>query len=219
MNIINTPPVGLPVILADGLFPTQLDALNYLEHAPKVICCDNAIEKLDKYTNKEPEAIIGDLDSLSSKFKEKYKKKIFHDPDQDTNDLTKAVKWCLKNKINHVNVLGATGEREDHTLGNISLLLKHANIIKWSFISDYGYFFPLQSSSVIQCSKGQQISIFSFNPACKISSKGLKYPLNNNQFKLPWEGTLNESLDDEFILKISSPDVIVFIANEVKYNT
>ncbi len=216
MNVINTPEIGLPIILADGAFPKQEFALQYLNNAPKIICCDNAIEKLDKNTNRVPEAIIGDLDSISKEYKTKYEKLIFHDPDQDSNDLTKAVEWCINNNIYNVIVLGATGEREDHTLGNISLLLNHSKIINWSFITDYGYFIPLTSSSTIQCKKGQQISIFSFDYNCKITSQGLKYPLNQHQFKLPWEGTLNEAIDNEFSLEISSADVIVFVANEIK---
>ena len=42
--------------------------------------------------------------------------------DQETNDLTKAVNYVKTLGFREVLILGATGRREDHTLGNISLL-------------------------------------------------------------------------------------------------
>ena len=48
---------------------------------------------------------------------------IVHVTEQETNDLNKAFRYCLANGWTDIVILGATGKREDHTLGNIGLLM------------------------------------------------------------------------------------------------
>ena len=69
----------------------------------------------------EPEAIVGDLDSLSPEIAERFADRLYQDSEQDTNDLTKAVRWCIDKGYEEIVILGATGKREDHTIANISL--------------------------------------------------------------------------------------------------
>ena len=47
---------------------------------------------------------------------------IHRETEQETNDLSKAFRYCLKRGWKKLFILGATGKREDHTMGNISLL-------------------------------------------------------------------------------------------------
>ena len=51
------------VILADGSFPVHRIPISYLREAEHIICCDGSAERL-LVTGLEPEAIVGDLDSL-----------------------------------------------------------------------------------------------------------------------------------------------------------
>ena len=72
-----------------------------------------------------PDAIVGDMDSLNESIAGRFHDRIFKDKDQDTNDLTKAVAWCSERGYRDLVILGATGKREDHTIGNISLLAEY----------------------------------------------------------------------------------------------
>ena len=130
------------VILADGDFPVHEIPLGYLKSAEHLICCDGSAESLVK-TGMEPEAIAGDLDSLSTDLKRRFSDRLFQDNDQDTNDLTKAVKWCLGKGYKEIVILGATGKREDHTIGNISLLAEYSKEIKVMMVTDTGIITPL----------------------------------------------------------------------------
>ena len=59
--------------------------------------------------------------------------------DQEINDLTKSVRFAHTQGYREVLILGATGLREDHTLGNISLLMDYAHLFKRvEMLSDYG---------------------------------------------------------------------------------
>ena len=81
------------VILANGRFPTHPVPLSILKNATRLICCDGAANNMEAM-GLTPTAIVGDLDSLSEDLKGKYSDRLFQDTDTETNDLTKAVKWC-----------------------------------------------------------------------------------------------------------------------------
>lgn len=115
------------IIVADGAFPTHAEPLRLLREAGFVVCCDGAAASLTGY-GIEPGIIIGDLDSLTNELAERYSDRLLPDPDQETNDLTKAVYWCIRHKATDLTILGATGKREDHTLGNISLLASYGKL-------------------------------------------------------------------------------------------
>jgi thiamine pyrophosphokinase len=121
------------VILADGSFPTHPEPLRLLREASFIACCDGAAAALTDF-GIEPGVVIGDLDSLSRELEERYRDRLVPDPDQETNDLTKAVKWCVRHGATELVILGATGKREDHTLGNISLLASYGKL-KTSYAS------------------------------------------------------------------------------------
>jgi thiamine pyrophosphokinase len=83
------------VILAGGSFPVHDIPLGYLRNAEHIICCDGSAESLI-VADLEPEAIVGDLDSINPEIAERFKDHLFQDSNQDTNDLTKSVRWCIK---------------------------------------------------------------------------------------------------------------------------
>jgi len=198
------------VILADGMFPTHPAPLDVLQHADTVVCCDGAASKLMQF-GREPDFIVGDMDSLSPLLKERFADRLFSSPDQETNDLTKAVAFCKERHAKRITVLGATGLREDHTLGNIALLSDYTPLFESiEMMTDYGIFTVMTESGHLSCHKGQQISIFALNPEARLSAEGLKYPISNRTLSSWWQGTLNEALGECFSLCFSEGKWIVF---------
>ena len=194
------------VILAAGDFPTDVTAMRILRNAKHLIACDRAVEELLEM-DIEPEVIVGDGDSVSATTKAKYQH-IFHTIDeQEDNDLTKATKYALQ----HFNLsgtptfcyLGATGKREDHTLGNIALLIhyyKQLNIVP-TMVTNYGWFTVSQGKTTFAAFPKQQVSIFQIG--CKrIESEGLKW--NIYPFNELWQGTLNEAVGNSFTIDSDS---------------
>jgi len=191
------------VILANGLFPTSKQGLDLLEAADQLICCDGAADKLIAY-GLVPHVIIGDLDSVSTKIREQYASLLIHLDDQNSNDLTKAVHYCIEKGYPSVTILGATGLREDHTLGNISLMIEYFPRIEVRIISDYGIFFLVQSGEEVQSYAGEKISFFSIDNSICVTSKGLKYPLDKLQLSNWYAATLNEARAESFSLHYES---------------
>jgi len=191
------------VILAKGLFPRSRQGLDLLEAADQLICCDGAADELIA-KGMSPHVIIGDMDSLSGEVSEQFASIIIRSDDQESNDLTKAVHYCIDKGYSSVSILGATGLREDHTLGNISLMLEYYSRIGVEIISDYGVFSLVQSGDKVQSRPGENISLFSIDNKLRVSSTGLKYPLNDLQLSNWYRATLNEATGDHFTLIFES---------------
>ena len=196
------------IILANGAFPESDTLLSILDTADKIICCDGAVNKLVN-SGREPSIIIGDLDSAKESIKQKFADRLIHIKDQNTNDLTKAVNWCLSQGINKVIIMGATGEREDHTIANIALLSKYEQEINIKIMTDNGVFIPISETTTFETFIGQQISIFSQNPEVALSSEGLKYPLQNLKLSSWWMGTLNEATADKITISFEEKARII----------
>ncbi|MBE9516927.1 MAG: thiamine diphosphokinase [Bacteroidetes bacterium] len=191
------------VILANGLFPKAQHGLDLLKAADQLICCDGAADKLIA-KGMSPHVIVGDMDSLSGEVREQYASIIIHSDDQESNDLTKAVHYCIDKGYSSVTILGATGLREDHTLGNISLMLEYYPRIEVQIISDYGIFFLVQSGEQVRSKLGEKISFFSIDNRVSVSSTGLLYQLNDLRLANWYRATLNEATADQFTLYFES---------------
>ena len=205
------------VILAAGDFPQAAAPLRALREAGVRICCDSAAEALVAY-GQEPDRIVGDLDSLSPAFRERFADRITHISGQDDNDLTKAFHLALTLSPSRITILGATGKREDHTLGNISLLLDYAREASCpvTILTDYGRFETIFDTATLPSVPGQQISIFAFDNTLTIKSAGLKYPTDQVRFDTLWKATLNEALSSSFTLTLSHAcGVLLFFADHL----
>ena len=185
------------VIVAGGEFPTTPQPLEVLQNAPFVVCCDGAA---DHYiaTGHVPDAIVGDGDSISAANREKYAHMLHIVAEQETNDQTKAVHHLMERNMRHIAIVGATGRREDHTIGNISLLIEYARKgCEVCSFTDHGVFIPCNGTTTHKCRKGQQVSIFSIT-ARDLSAEGLLYPIYD--FNNWWQGTLNECTGEKFTI-------------------
>ena len=206
---------GSLVILADGDFPTSEKALRALDDAECVIACDGAALKL-LASGRQPDHIVGDMDSLPADFQQRYAHIISRSACQETNDLTKAFRLAQSLSPSRITILGATGRREDHTLGNISLLLDYAReaACPVCMLTDFGRFEAIFDTATLSSVKDQEISIFAFDPTLNVKSAGLDYPTDSVVFDSLWKATLNVASGDSFSLELSHPcGVLVYFAD------
>lgn len=186
------------VIVDAGLFPTNPLALQWLSDCERIVCCDGAANRY-LAAGRKVWRIVGDGDSLSPDVKQHYADIIRRFPDQETNDQTKAVMYLKDHNVRTIAILGATGLREDHTLGNISLLINYLREgIDARIYTDFGVFIAACGDRYFHCRKGSQVSIFNFG-ATGMQAEGLRYPIRD--FDSWWQGTLNETTDDRFSIR------------------
>ena len=187
------------VILANGDYPTHPISLNILNTSAYTVCCDGAANHYLRCGH-VPNAIVGDTDSLSSENRQRYSHLLHTIADQQTNDLTKAVHYLLSQGKKNIDIVGATGKREDHTMANISLLINYmregANVRMYT---DHCLIIPCHNYTTFYTTKeAQQVSVINFG-ATGLRASGLAYPLFD--FDNLWQGTLNESTGSSFTIK------------------
>jgi len=179
------------VILANGVFPTAEAPLRFLHDAPFVVCCDGAARHWPQC-----DAVVGDGDSVPEALRER----LIQIDEQEDNDLTKATRYCLSKGMKRIVYLGATGLREDHTIGNISLMARYAQEMEVTplMATDYGWFVVAEGECVFDSFKKQQVSIFNID--CQsLASEGLRW--NAYPYRQFWQGTLNEAVGRKFVLR------------------
>ena len=187
------------VIVANGEFPTHPQPLEVLHNARHIIACDGAIKHVP-----QAEIVIGDGDSVPTE----YRSRLIRVEEQEDNDLTKATRYCLKTFASSpalhssrlkIAYIAATGKREDHTLGNISLLMRYYREfgIEGIMLTDHGVFTPAYGRQTFESFKGQQVSILNFGSS-QLGCEGLRW--QSYAYEQWWQGTLNEAVGKNFVL-------------------
>lgn len=197
------------VILAAGEYPKAGgEGERRLKSAEFVIACDSAADEFFRHFGRRPAVTIGDLDSLKGEAPE-----AIRISEQDTNDLKKAIDYALKRfEAKDVVIVGATGKREDHTLGNIYRAMEEGIEV----VTDYGTFYPFDKVIRLKAGKGRGISVFAATPDVKMRSRGLAWQLEGVDFKYPYVGTLNRAANDWVLIK-SDGAGFVYLPDEAGY--
>ena len=217
------------VIIGGGDFPRKSFPRELIRRADVIVCCDgNALkaflrnrERIFGDTSKEPDAVVGDMDSMSPSLAKKYSRILIKVEEQDDNDQTKALHHIINNfpEVDTVHILAATGRREDHTVGNLGLLMEYARSLSGAegpsidMVSDYSTAFAITDSCDLFLGKGRRISIFSPDNSLKITSKGLEWQTSGVVFDNWWPATLNRTTEDVVSLKLSHKSVALIITD------
>ena len=214
------------VIICDGQFPKTEYPRYLMQTAGFTICCDGAVAKYLRHSKsifgqeRRPDLVIGDMDTLPAAMQKKHADIIIKETEQEHNDQTKAVRWALNNipDIDHIYILGATGGRIDHTIGNASLLMEYTRLfdlgeIGITMVSDNGTAFAVNDTIEFDCGIGRQVSIFSPDNSLRIKSSGLEYPTDEVVFDNWWKATLNKASSDTVRLEFSHRSMALIILN------
>ena len=214
------------VIICDGRFPKSDYPRYLIKTADVIICCDGALQKFLRNSisifgeKRLPDVVVGDMDSLSATLRKKHSEIIVQIDEQEHNDQTKAFRWALENikGISQIYILGATGEREDHTIGNISLLMEYARTydlegmgINVEMVSDHATMFAARDTFEMDCGEGRRISIFSPDNSLRIKSEGLEWPTDEVVFDNWWKATLNKASQDHVKLEFSHRSIALIM--------
>lgn len=214
------------VIICDGQFPESEYPRYLMRTADYTICCDGALTKYLRHSRsifgeeRRPDLVIGDMDTLSRAMQKKHDDIIIKVEEQEHNDQTKAVRWALTEMegVGYIYILGATGGRLDHTIGNASLLMEYTRMFNLAakgvtieMISDTCTAFAVNDTVEFDCGIGRKVSIFSPDNSLRIKSKGLEYPTDEVVFDNWWKATLNKAVTDTVRLEFSHPSMALII--------
>ena len=215
----NGRPVETIAIVCNGQFPRKEYPLYLLRSANAVVCCDGALQALEK-RGIVPDVVIGDLDSVCGRALKRFPGRVVRVQDQETNDLTKAFSFVMDAypDCTAIHILAATGYREDHTLGNLSLLMEYERRYRLSergisvdLVSDYSTALALTDSATLDVGQGRSVSLFSTDPMLQVRSEGLEWPTDGVVFDNWWKASLNRASADRITLTFSHPAPVLVI--------
>ncbi|MEJ2193609.1 MAG: thiamine diphosphokinase [Ignavibacteriaceae bacterium] len=205
------------IILAHGK-PPRKSIINYFQNRDynTLICADGGANSAIKM-NLVPDVIIGDMDSISNESKRKFKKTSRFIPvsRQNDTDVEKSLKYVIKNGYTEVLLTGVTGNRLDHTICNLGIVLKFFPQIGISLIAEDSYLKPYNGYIKLRSLRGETFSLYGFDKKTKIKSKGLKYPLKD--VILPFgekESTSNVSISS--VVELNIRNGVILVVRDVK---
>ena len=206
------------LIIANGKSPAK-SVVNYFVNKgySTIICADGGANSAKKI-GVIPNFIVGDLDSISESTLKYFngKSKIIKYKRQNDTDVEKSLKFAINKKYNEVILLGVTGDRLDHTICNLGIVLKFFDKIKISLVSEKSFLIPINKPTILKSKIGETISFYAFDKKTKITSTCLKYKLNNTA--LPFgikESTSNVAIQNDIRIKVTGG--IVFVIRDFNF--
>jgi thiamine pyrophosphokinase len=189
-----------------------------LRAADVIICADGGVRHTFEM-NVMPDIILGDMDSAKAEYIDYYKKQVpivQFNRDKSKTDTQLCLEYALE-RYDDILILGATGTRLDHTLGNISLLKLAADLDKKACIADENNeICVIKDHILLEGSKEDILSLLPLGSKVEgITLTGVYYPLENavmeignpygisNRFK---ENKAELSIKSGYLLVIKSRD-------------
>lgn len=205
------------LILANGDHPLKGNLTFLSKNGYSTLFCADGGANTAYKMGLNPNYIAGDLDSISPYVLEHYRKKckIIHIRRQNDTDVEKCIKLAIKLKYEEAILIGATGNRIDHSFCNIGILIKFHDKIKLKLLHHNSIMETAKNKMTIETVTNEIISIYGISPKTKISSSGLKYHLSKS--KLPFgekESTSNVAISNKVELIIK--DGIILLVRDFK---
>ena len=154
-----------------------------------------------------PDCVVGDYDSVESAILEDFRgiksiQWVDLIPEKDDTDTEAAVRLAIEKGSTSVTILGATGSRIDHVLGNIQLLYQlHQAGVEGSLVDACNRIRLVSGTCVITKKEqfGKYVSVIPFEKSLSdVTIQGMKYPLNHGRISLGTTlGISNEIIDEQ----------------------
>ncbi len=203
------------VIVAGGWIRKPFVLKGIIKEDDFVIAADGGLVHLEK-GGFEPNLLVGDLDSLEDKKRAKAEEKgiriLAHSSEKDDTDTELAIQHALTINPEEIIVVAGIGDRLDHTLSNVGLLLyglrqrvsmRLTDGIQDAFLTD--------DRVEVVGKKGDVVSLLPWTEKVDgITTEGLKYPLVDGS--LVWGHSLgisNELTATKATIEISSGILLV----------
>ncbi|MEX0648615.1 MAG: thiamine diphosphokinase [Balneolaceae bacterium] len=202
------------VILCDGAPPPEKIFKEELAKCGLFIAADGGAVYA-QHLEADPDVIIGDLDSYTVTGNEPGR--VIKDPDQETNDLEKALQYAKQKGAGDIVVFGATGKRLDQTLKNLSVLKQFNDHFNSLIFRDlYSDIFLIKSPYKSSFPTGTTLSLFPLSGRVEgITTSGLKYPLYDETLENGIrDGSSNETIENNIEITFDRGDLLLFVITD-----
>ncbi|WP_251860339.1 thiamine diphosphokinase [Clostridium sp. Marseille-Q2269] len=208
------------IVIAGGKPPSKTLLQEEMKNASYIICADSGANCLYQY-DITPDFILGDMDSIDKKvfsyFKDKGVNMDQYPKDKDFTDGLIALNKAIELKSDNISLLGCTGSRIDHVLGNLGFLqICLKNNIKAYIKDENNEIFLTDKSISLSPRKSNYFSLQAYGGNVEgVTLLNSKFPLQNYTLKMgDTLTTSNEFTDRELYIQIKNGTVIVIISKD-----
>ncbi len=174
-----------------------------------------------------PDYIVGDFDSVDPVILHSFrnmdgrKKPVIlqFQPEKDETDTELAIRTAIQKGSNVIHLLGATGSRMDHMIGNLHLLgAAMAKGVDCRMVDRHNRIRMIRQGMVLKREKqyGTYVSLFPFTSQVRgLTLKGFKYPLENYTLECYHSlGVSNEIVEEEAEISFCEGALLVVEARD-----
>ncbi len=172
-----------------------------------------------------PDMVVGDLDSLDPTVTMYFRNKEnlrwdVHDSEKNESDTELALQWAAKMGCEEIAILGATGGRLDHFIGNVHLLYPCMQKGIFAYLID-----PQNKIYLTDCSRrfvkkklwGKYISFLPLTQEVRgITLTGFKYPLGKKDIEIGTSLCISNELKEEEGYLVFEEGVLICIESHDK---
>jgi len=172
------------VIICGGIINEYEKIKKYIDEAELVLCVDSGARHC-RMLNVVPDFLIGDFDSISKEdfeaLSEAGAEIVRYPAEKDMTDTELAVQIAHERGSSRITLLGAIGSRLDHSLSNVFMLKKMADLnIEGMIVSEHNEVMLINKSITLKKEEGAFISLLPLGGDAKgVTTKGLYYPLTD----------------------------------------
>ena len=194
------------ITLVGGGPVTRRDLRRCLALAPCLVAADGGADRL-LTLGQLPEAVIGDMDSISPAAQAALADRLHPVPEQVSTDFDKALRHVA---APFVLGLGFSGARLDHELAVLNTLLRHPGR-RCLILGQGGVTFLAPAALTLRLPVGSRLSLFPLAPVTG-RSQGLRWPIDGLEFAPDGRiGTSNEVSAPEVRLSFDRAAMLVIL--------
>ena len=206
------------LIIGNGEPPSRELFATYAREADLILCADGGANTASAY-GYAPDYIVGDLDSVGHQIKAALAadRVILVDPEGHVGtDGQKVLNHAVALGVTQAVLLGFTGRRTDHLLGNLSLLKTFADRLALRIVDDYCDIRLIDRRIRFRAAIGQKISLCPLDGAVEgITTEGLKWSLRSESL-IPGvrDGISNEVVANPVEIRVGRGDLLLCVQRE-----
>lgn len=137
--------------------------------------------------------VVGDFDSVPAELLQSLPtESVVHDPGQDDTDLEKALRFAVTRWSQpQVVVVGTTGDRMDHVLGNVCGAVRYADRAFIRFVEDHSIIYFAHRQLRFDAPVGATVSLLPLGEVEGVRTEGLKWTLHGETLTIGTRGVSN----------------------------
>lgn len=167
----------------------------------------------------EPDAVLGDLDSLSAwALKWIPQRRVLRRPDPSRTDLEKGVEWLVRRGYARITVVGSNGGRLDHALAALSVLHKFHARARLELVDEHFTTLHVTKHASFRAPKGTIVSLLSPGGARGVTTTGLRWPLKDAPLPFGTLGVHNEVVRSPASVRVRTGHLFLLVGHHVLHH-